>query len=301
MDKELSLDILTVQKILPKLLKGNINEEIIQGLIVKIIKNYNKNKNTDEYDNCVLLIYIIEQMNIYIKSEQLMRILNGIVIIKNETKENLSLLDYVYRNKLFFDECDLVTILWKNKVVLKGLNSYYLTFIFDHYSKCNDKTDKDVMYHLIKNCKIIELLSNTNCVIDNLIHMFNVINKEDYHTYKSIYMSFEEYDNFYIVNKSNDNIKYFMIDILFFTMLEKINYKSMHKLIKTMIYNRELLSYLRGVLRQDPTTVSKYKSINEIAKESVFINSEHQILLNKMIDIIFDFDTSTTTIMNMSK
>ena len=49
--------------------------------------------------------------------------------------------------------------------------------------------------------------------------MFKVIKKEDYHTYKTIYMSFEEYDNFYNINKSHENIKYFNIFIVFVLIL----------------------------------------------------------------------------------
>lgn len=279
---------------LNKVLTGTIINEIIQEIIVLTIKKYNNINNTIKYDNCTILCILIEQLNKYIEPAQLIYILNTIVIIKNDVK--YSLLDYVYINKLFFDECDLITLLWKNKVPMLSLNNYYLTYIYEHYMKT--RSEQEVLYHIIKNCKIIDLSSNTDYVINNLIYLFQAIKNTDYHKYKTIYMSFEHYDDFYKINQNCEHIKYFMINVLFFTMLEKINYKSMYNLMKTIIYNRELLSYLRKVLREDQTIIDKYRSINEIAKDSLFINSEHQILLNKMIDTIFNFDTSTTSIIN---
>ena len=42
----------------------------------------------------------------------------------------------------------------------------------------------------------------------------------------------------------------------------------------------------------------KYKSINEESKQSIFISCEQQIVLNKMIDAIFNYDNTTTSVMN---
>lgn len=274
-----------IKKLLPKILVSDTTQEYIKNIIIATLKN-TKSDTT-------ILCYVIEQLNLNLNRDVLIHILSTTVI--NRESDKLSLLDYVFQNKLFFDECDLITLLWKNKVTFLAIDNNYLSYIYNNYSKIKD--EKEVQYHIIKNCKIIELLSGTEVVINNLIYMFKVIGKDDYYKYKMIYMSFEEYDAFYKINKNNEHIKYFMINVLFLSMLEKINYKSLHKLLKTIIYNRELLSYLRQVLREDPEKTQKYKNINEIATESIFVNSEHQVLLTKMIGLIFDFNNSTTSLM----
>lgn len=288
---------------LENILNDCIDIKFIENLITDVLIKYKTIKDTDKFDNCILLNYVITQLIKKIKNTKLKVILQNIRITDEETNKLLSIMDYVYQNKLFFLDCDLVSIFWKNKVELICLNNYYLTYVFNYYNKIlKDKTDKEyeklVVYQIIKSCNIIEVSSDSDNVINNLIYMFRVIKKEDYKKYKAIYMSFEDYDKFYNLNKQVKNIKYFMINILFFTMLEKINYKSLYNLMKTIIYNRELLSYLRTILREDTNTAIKYKNINEIAKESLFISSEHQMLLNNMIDIIFNFENNTTSIIN---
>lgn len=300
-----AVDLLQIEYIkshLRQLLKKCTNYKFIEDLITEVLIKYNIIKNTEKFDNCELMNYVISELIKNIPNNKLKIIVQNIRICDNKDKE-LSIMDYIYRKQLFFLDCDLVSIFWNNKVKFIALNNYYITYIFEHYNKLLKKKnennyEKIVVYKIIKSCNIIELSADSNSVINNLIHMFKSIEKSDYNKYKAIYMSFDEYDKFYDIHVHTKNIKYFMINILFFTMLEKINFKSLHKLIKTIIYNRELLSYLRAVLRNDPNTAKKYKNINEIAKDSIFISSEHQILLNEMIGIIFNFENSTTTIMN---
>ena len=287
---------------LEQVLKNCVDYKFIENLIITVLTKYEIIKNTKKFDNCKLINYVITQLNKNLQNNKLKIILQNLRIRDDKTDEELSVMDYIYRNKLFFLECDLVSIFWKNKVEFVCLNNKYLTYVFEHYNEIlREKKEKEyeklVVYQIIKSCNIIELTSDSENVIDNLIYMFRAIKKDEYQRYKAIYMSFEEYDKFYNINRQVNNVKYFMINVLFFTMLEKINYKSLYKLMKTIIYNRELLSYLRSVLREDPDTARKYKNINEIAKESIFISNEYQILLNHMIDVIFNFENTTTTVM----
>lgn len=292
------IDMKYIRSNLSTLLKDSKDKLFIKNIIITTLKKYNEIKDGDHFDDCEILNYIIDRLNMYIKKELLTSVLQNIRMIEED--EELSLMDYVYRHKLFFEKCDLISIFWKNKVKFVNLNEYYLTYIFEHYIKSSINDNKDdnkvIIYYIIKSCKIIELSAKPEDVIHNLIYMFKVIKKADYKVYKTIYMSFDEYEKFYEINRNTKNIKYFMIQVLFFTMLEKVNYKSMDKLMKTIIHNKELLSYLRKVLREDPYKAQKYYNINEISKKSLFINSEHQIKLNKMIDTIFNSDSTTTSI-----
>lgn len=271
-----------VKKELKKVLSDGTDR--LPELIVAILKKYKEGN----YDNCDLLKHIIVKLKENIEGEKLKNILQNIRM------DGITILDYVYQNKLFFPECDLCVLFFKNKVGFTKIKNDYLKNVFEFhddlfYINKIPNYSKMILYQIIKNCKIIETMTNAQCVIDNLIYMFHIIEKRDYTKYKNIYMSFENYDKFYKFNAKHKHIKYFMIQILFFTMLEKINYKSLHKLMKTIIYNRELLSYLRKVLREDKNIATKYNNINEIAKDSIFINDENQILLNDMIEIIFNF------------
>lgn len=291
---------------LGKNLRNCTNYKFIEDIIREVLTKYKIIKDTQKFDNCKLINYIITQLTKHVQNNKLKIILQNLRIKDDSTDEQLSVMDYIYRNKLFFFDCDLVSIFWKKKVVFTCLNNYYLTYVFEHYNKILQKRkekeyEKLVVYQIIKSCNIIELSSDSQSVIDNLIYMFKVIKKEEYKKYKTIYINFEEYDKFYNINRQTKNIKYFMINVLFFTMLEKINYKSLYKLMKTIIYNRELLSYLRSVLREDQDAAIKYKNINEIAKESIFISNENQMLLNNMIDVIFNFENTTATIMKNNK
>lgn len=294
------MDMKYIRSNLSTLLKDSVNQLFIKNIIITTLNRYCEIKDSEQFDDCELLNYIIDRLNMYIEQKLLKNILQNTRIFEEE--DELSLMDYIYRHKLFFEKCDLVSIFWKNKVKFVNLNEYYLTYIFEHYSNLpqldkNKKNDnKVVIYFIIKSCKIIELSAKPEDVINNLIYMFKVIKKADYKVYKTIYMSFDEYEKFYEINRNSKNIKYFMIQVLFFTMLEKVNYKSMDKLMKTIIHNKELLSYLRKVLREDPYKAQKYYNINEISKQSLFINSEHQIKLNKMIDTIFNSDSTTSSI-----
>lgn len=295
------VDIEFLKKHLGRLINKNDNKaKFIGEIIIYTLEKYNKIKNTKDFDDCELLLCIITIFVKNVNKDELKNILQNINLLNSTNNTKLSLLDYVYRKQLFFVECDLITLFLKNNLKIKIYNDFILSNIFCHYSNYFKKKSIDeknyhklIVYQIIKSCNIIEVSFDSQSVINNLIYMYQKIDKNDYEKYKSIYMSFEEYDNFYKINKKQENIKFFMINILFFSMLERNNFKSLYKLMKTIIYNRELLSYLRIILKEDPDIITKYKKINEIAKESLFINSEHQMLLNNMIDVLFDFDNST--------
>jgi hypothetical protein len=289
MEDKISIDLIDynyLKQTFPDILK-NKEYNLVKKIIIQVLNKYNIIKETDKYDNCKLLNYIIIKINEILRPRRIRNILQTIII------DDMTLLDYVYYNNLFFLECDLVTLLFKNNVKFNKLNNTYIINVFNHYNKLfENKDDKDklVTYQIIKSCSVIEKITNKDNVIDSLINLFTIIKKEDYDKYKCIYMNLPDYNIFYNKNKDNKDILYFMIDILFMTMLEKMQFNSMYYLMKTIINNRELLSYLRKYLN-NKKIVDKCKCMNNAAKESVFISSEHQIKLNKMIDIILESNT----------
>jgi hypothetical protein len=252
------------------------NEPILKNIIIKLFTNYKKIINTYDFDDFAYMIYIIKLIYKIIDKNKLLDILSDILI------DNLNLIDYIYYNKFFSDNHNIIHILFKKNRNLNLQQIYYLQNIYEYFKGKNNVLDQ-----IITNCHIIDAFADSTTVISNLIYMFKLIDKTEYNKYKIIYSSFDNYDLFYQINKNIPSINYFIIDILFLSVLDKLNYSIMHKLFKLILANKELIIYLQQKLKHNNNIVNKYKEISKNVDECIFISNEEQINLFKEFDKLF--------------
>ena len=222
------------------------------------------------------MIYIIKLIYKNVDKNKLLDILTDILI------DNLNLIDYIYYNKFFSNNHTIIHILFKKNRNLNLQQTYYLQNVYKFYKDKNIAVEQIIIH-----CQIIDAFADSTTVISNLIYMFKLIDKTEYSKYKVIYSSFENYDLFYQINKNIPHINYFIIDILFLSILNKLNYGIMYKLFKLIMSNRELIIYLHQKIKNNNDIIKKYKQISKNIEECIFIGNEEQIQLFEEFDKIF--------------